>query len=122
MSAYGRTFTDIADALHRLNDGDLFGHEPDPDVIAARERFHRRMARKRRREAVHRYLQEPWSAWSDDGDAAHLARRFLSRYPDFDRPDPAYDLLTDRQAAAEYHRDEAVDEANLGDEEQRMRR
>lgn len=32
--------------------------------------------------------------------------RYLSRYPHLDRPDPAYDLLTERQRATEYHLEE----------------
>ncbi|MHA1560273.1 MAG: hypothetical protein ACTSWI_06335 [Alphaproteobacteria bacterium] len=32
--------------------------------------------------------------------------RYLSRHPHIDRPDPAYELLTERQAAVEYHLEE----------------
>ena len=108
MSDYSRTFLDLAASFHRMNEADLFGHRPDPAVVKSRERFHRRMARRRRHEAVLPYLESPWRAWCESGDAARVARRFLSRHPHLDRPDPADDILTDRQAAAEYHREEAA--------------
>lgn len=110
METHRRTIADLARTLHRLNQGDLFAHRSDPEVEAARQRFHRRMARRRRREAIVAFLREPWTAWAASGDAARIARRFLLRHPDFDFPDPAYDLRTDRQAAAEYHGEEEANE------------
>jgi len=108
------TFADLAAAYSRWADCDLFGYRPEPEVAAARERFHRRLARRRRRDAVAPFFAEPWRAWWEDSPAARTARRFLSRFPDYDRPDPADDLLTDRQAAAEYHLEEAHIEEQYG--------
>ncbi len=116
MTPYHKTLADIASALHRVNGSDLLGFRGDPEAEAARLRFHCHMARRRRRDAVLAYLREPWSAWSADGDAARTARRFLTRHPDFDWPDPAYDLLTDRQAATEYHRDEAANDTERSED------
>lgn len=105
------TYRDLAGSFSGWHhQADLFGHRPDPAVEAARQRFHRRMARQRRRDSVAPFLAEPWRAWSADGPAAALARRFLARYPDRDLPPPECDLLTDRQSAAEYHRDEESNE------------
>lgn len=134
-----QTHADLAATFARWTQPDLFGRKsrtgpdaspdagpeaspdsppeagPDPEVEAARQRFHRRMARRRRKEAVAPYLAEPWRAWCEATEAARLARRFLARFPERDRPDPAYDLLTDRQAAAEYHWEEETVEGRNGD-------
>lgn len=85
---------------------DLFGWHPEvqaPNVG--------KTARLRRRIAVLKALETPWEVWNATTPAARTARRYLTRHPDYDRPDPAYDLLTDRQAAAEYHLEEAALEA-----------
>lgn len=105
------TFRDLAAALAGWRQPDLFVQRPSAEIAAARSRFHRRLARRRRRESVATYLAEPWRAWIEEGSAAQVARRFLSRFPDRDLPDPDYDLLADRQAAAEYHLEEAAIEA-----------
>jgi hypothetical protein len=116
MRTYSRTFGELAETFHRLNQADLFGAAHDPAVEAARRRFHRRRARQRRREAILPHIAEPWTAWTGTTEAARIARRFLLRFPDRDRPDPDDDLLTDRQAAARYHIEETENEERYGRE------
>lgn len=109
--AYQQTFADIAASLRSWNSRDQVGDRPDPEIEAARRRFHRKMARQRRRHTILPYIREPWTAWTGSDDGARTARRFLTRSPDADLPPPESDLLTDRQAAAEFHIEE---EANDG--------
>jgi hypothetical protein len=116
MGAYHRTFADLGAFLGRIGQPDLFGGVPDSELEAVRHRFHCRRARQRRREAMAPYLRRPWLAWAATGDAARIVRRFLVRHPEHDRPDPGDDLLTDRQAAARYHIEEAENEARYGRE------
>jgi hypothetical protein len=114
MPGYSRSFGDLAATFHRLNQADLFGRARDPEVEAARQRFHSRRARQRRREAILPFIEAPWTAWAGTTAAARIARRFLLRFPERDRPDPAHDLLTDRQAAVRYHIEEAENEERYG--------
>jgi len=118
VDAYHRTFADLGETLRRIGEPDLFGSRaaPEPELEAARRRFHCRRARARRREAMAPYLRRPWLAWASDSDAARIVRRFLVRHPEHDRPGPGDDLLTDRQAAARYHIEEAENEARYGRE------
>jgi hypothetical protein len=116
MADYGSTFAELGDLFGRINRTGLFRPKSDPAIEAARMRFRQKRARQRRREATAPYLREPWSAWSGTDDAAAIARRFFRRFPERDRPDPADDILTDRQAAALYHLEEAEDEERRGRE------
>lgn len=85
---------------------DLFGWLPEAEPGAAARSTSRAKARRDHRAAIREKLAAPWGTWSETGRMAHVAMRYLSRYPHLDRPDPAYDLLTERQAAAEYHLEE----------------
>ena len=57
MSAYHRIFTDLIETLAPLSEPHLFGNSSDPAVAAARQRFHRHMAR--RGDTILPYLREP---------------------------------------------------------------
>ena len=85
---------------------DLFGWRAEAKPTAASRSHGRALERLARRESIRAKLETPWEVWSASGTTAQIAIRYLSRHPDFDRPDPAYDLLTDRQAAVEYHLEE----------------
>ncbi len=86
---------------------DLFGRHPSQGGHHADPKARR----AERRAAILTALEAPWDVWGATTPAARTARRYLARHPERDRPDPAYDLLTDRQAAAEYHLEEAALEA-----------
>lgn len=114
MGAHRRTATALAASLTAIAEPDLFGHRADPDAASALARFRHQMARGRRRDAVASWLAEPWLAWSGTDAAARIARRYLRRHPQCDRPDPDLDLLTDRQQAATAHYEEVEADFSFG--------
>lgn len=99
-------------ALLAIAQPDLFGHAADPELAELAIATRRRRARIRRRAAAQALLAEPWAIDEAGaaGDAVALARRFLRRYPERDRPDPAPPLLTARQEQALWHAEEEIAE------------
>src|SRR5690606_34518982 len=106
MTVTDRSDDDLATATQDETP-DLFGCHPGP----GEHRTSPAARRAERRAAILTALEAPWDVWGALTPAARTARRYLTRHPERDRPDPAYDLLTDRQAAAEYHLEEAAIEA-----------
>ncbi len=115
MPGYSRTFGDLGETFHRLNQAGFLRRQarsggrsgaravPPPRRPPAPPRGDPRLYR--------RALDRPWTGTTA---AARIARRFLLRFPGRDSPDPAGDLLTDRQAAARYHIEEAENEERYG--------
>jgi hypothetical protein len=84
---------------------DLFGWWPAEPAVNSQSTS-RAKVRQDRHAAIREQLRTPWGAWNATGTTARIAMRYLSRYPHLDRPDPAYDLLTEWQRATEYHLEE----------------
>ena len=108
MSNDGRRFRENRLRILEDHQPDLFGRWPEAPSSDDARRASRAKARRDRHVTIRQQLNTPWWVWSATGTTARVAMRYLSRYPHFDRPDPAYDLLTERQAAAEYHLEEEV--------------